>query len=173
MRIIEKPGAGEYIPDVLQYIRLVPEDGLVLEHLLKNFEIAKGLLQSLPEEKLLYRYANGKWTIKEIVQHISDDERIYAYRALRFARNDTTELPGFDQDDFTQYSDANSRNINDLLDELYTVRLGTISLFKGLNDESLLRIGTANENKMSVRAIVYHIAGHEQWHINIIRRHYL
>lgn len=83
-------------PPFIQYIGLLPDDGLALDHLQKNFEATRAFLLSLPEDKLLYRYAAKKWTIKEIVLHIADDERIYTYRTLRFARNDTTELPGFD-----------------------------------------------------------------------------
>src|SRR6186997_363657 len=113
MRRIEKPGEGEYVPYVIQYIGLLPDDGMVLEHLRTNLEATRALLSSLAEERLLHRYADGKWTIKEIVQHVADDERIYAYRALRFARNDATELPGFDQDDFTRYAGANRRTLDD------------------------------------------------------------
>lgn len=173
MRQIEKPGAGEHAPYVIQYLRLLPDDGLVLEHLRRNLETTLAFLGSLPEEKLLYRYAEGKWTIKEIVQHLADDERIYAYRALRFARNDSTELPGFDQDAFTRNARANERSLDDLLAELATVRAATLSLYTGLPDEALTRRGVASGNVMSVRAIAYHIAGHELWHLNVIRERYL
>jgi uncharacterized damage-inducible protein DinB len=173
MKQIEKPGANEYDPDVIKYISLVPDDWLVLEHLQKNFEITRDTLLFLPEDKLIYSYAERKWTIKEIVQHITDSERVYSYRALRFARNDATELPGFDQDEFAAFSNANQRSIKDLLDELASVRQATISLYQGLSNESLLRKGIANQKVMSVRAIIYDIAGHELWHMNIIRRLYL
>ena len=173
MRQIEKPKENEYAPYVIQYIGLLPDDGRILDHLQQNLEETREFLHTLPEDKLLYRYADGKWTITEIVQHISDDERIYAYRALRFARNDTTELPGFDQDEFTQYADANRRTLAELLEELTTVRAATLSLYEGLAEASLTRVGVANGNVMSVRAIAYHIAGHELWHRNIIRDRYL
>src|SRR5438093_12516751 len=117
MRRIEKPKEAEYAPYAIQYIGLLPDDGLVLEHLQKNLEGTRALLRSLPEDKLWYRYEADKWTVREIVLHIADDERIYTYRALRFARNDTTELPGFDQDEYARYSSANQRTLNDLLDE--------------------------------------------------------
>ena len=90
MRRIQKPKEGEYAPYAIRYIGLLPDDGLVLENLQKNFEATRAFLLSLPEDKLLYRYAPNKWTIKEIVLHLTDDERIYVYRALRFARNDAT-----------------------------------------------------------------------------------
>jgi len=173
MRRIEKPNEDEFAPYAIQYIGLLPDDGLVLDHLQQNLETTRAFLRSLPEDKLLYRYAAGKWTVKEIVLHIADDERIYTYRALRFARNDTTELPGFDQDDYTRYSGANQRPLDDLLDELATVRAATLSLYNGLEDDTLTRAGVASGNPMSVRAIAYHIAGHEMRHMNIIRERYV
>ena len=173
MRRIEKPAKDEYAPYAIQYIGLLPDDGLVLDHLRKNIEATRAFLLSLPEDKLLYRYAPSKWTIKEIVLHIADDERIYAYRALRFARNDTTQLPGFDQDEYTRYSGANQRTLKDLLDEMARVRAATLSLYKGLGEEMLKRAGVASGNVMSVRAIAYHIAGHELRHMNIIRERYI
>lgn len=173
MRRIEKPNGNEYAPYVRQYIELLPDDGLVLDHLRTNFETTRAFLLSLPENKLLYQYADGKWTIKEIVQHLTDDERIYAYRALRFARNDRTELPGFDQDEYTRIAGANQRPLEHLLNELATVRTATLSLYDGLDDESLSRVGVASGNVMSVRAIAYHIAGHELRHMNIVTERYL
>src|SRR5215213_1811640 len=98
MKRIEKPEEGEYAPYTIMYIGLLPDDGLVLKHLADNLKATFDLILSLPGEKLTSRYAEGKWTIKEILVHLVDDERIYAYRALRFARNDQTELPGFAQD---------------------------------------------------------------------------
>lgn len=173
MRRIEKPSAGEYAPYAIQYIGLLPDDGLVLGHLKKNLEATRAFLGALPEERLTYRYADGKWTIKEILLHISDDERIYAYRALRFARNDPTELPGFDQDEYARSSGANRRTIDDLLAEFATVREATLALYGGLASDALTRTGVASGNFMSVRAIAYHIAGHELRHLNIIRERYL
>jgi uncharacterized damage-inducible protein DinB len=173
MRRIEKPKEAEYAPYAIQYIGLLPDDGLALDHLQKNFEATRAFLLSLPEDKLLYRYAPDKWTIKEIVSHIADDERIYTYRALRFARNDRTELPGFDQDEYARYSGANQRTLDNLLDEFATVRAATLSFFNGIGDGALTRAGVASGNVMSVRAIAYHIAGHELRHMNIIRERYL
>ncbi|MBA3711370.1 MAG: DinB family protein [Pyrinomonadaceae bacterium] len=173
MRRIEKPKEGEYAPYTIMYIGLLPNDGLILKHLRDNYLITRDFIFSLPEEKLTYRYADGKWTIKEILLHIVDDERIYAYRALRFARNDKTELPGFEQDEHAAYSGANKRSIRSILREFSTVRSSTISLFSGLDDNSFTRVGMANGNVMSVRAAAYHIAGHELRHMNIIKERYL
>ena len=173
MRRIEKPGEGECAPYAIMYIGLLPDDGLILNHLRENHRRTKELILSLPAEKLTYRYAEGKWTVKEILLHLSDDERIYAYRALRFARNDATELPGFEQDDYTAVSEANARSVGSLLRELGTVRRATLSLFGGLGDAALLRSGVANGHVMSVRAAAYHIAGHELHHLKIIKERYL
>lgn len=173
MRLIQKPEDGEFAAYAIQYIGLLPDDGRVLEYLQANVAATRKLVVSLPEERLLFRYAQGKWSIKEIVQHISDDERIYAYRALRFARADATELPGFEQDDYTRSANADERPVDELLSELDSVRASTIALFEGLPDDSLVRSGVASGHRMSVRAIAYHIAGHELRHANIIRERYL
>lgn len=173
MRKIEKPKPGEYPAYAIMYIGLLPDDGLVLNHFQENLNATREFILSLPEQKLLYRYADGKWTIKEVLVHIIDDERIYAYRALRFARNDKTELPGFEQDDYARHSRANERDIKDILDEYAAVRDSTIALFNGLEEEALARGGVANENFVTVRALAYHIAGHELHHINIIKERYL
>jgi uncharacterized damage-inducible protein DinB len=173
MKNIEKPKEGEYPPYAIMYIDLLPDDSLVLKYLKENLKSTKDLILSLPEEKLLYRYAEGKWTIKEVLVHIIDDERIYSYRALRFARNDQTELPGFEQDDYARYSGANARGIKDILKEYAAVRNSTIAFFNGLDEEAFTRAGVANKNLVSVRALAYHIAGHEMHHINIIKERYL
>lgn len=173
MRLIRKPDEGEFAAYAIQYIGLLPDDGRVLEHLRANLAATRALIEQVPEERLQFRYAEGKWSIKEIVQHLSDDERIYAYRALRFARGDATELPGFEQDDYTRVANADDRPIDELLFEFETVRASTITLFSGLPDDSMVRSGVASGHLMSVRAIAYHIAGHELRHANIIRERYL
>jgi uncharacterized damage-inducible protein DinB len=173
MRKIEKPKEGEYPAYAIMYMKLIPNDGLLLKHLHDGFDSIKKLILSLPEEKLLYRYANNKWTIKEVLVHLVDDERIYAYRALCFARNEKTPLPGFEQDDYITSSNANDRSIESILDEYEAVRKATIALYEGLDDDALLRSGIANNNKATVRALGYHIAGHELHHLNIITERYL
>jgi uncharacterized damage-inducible protein DinB len=173
MKVIPKPEPGEYAPYAIIYIGLLPDDGLILKHLEDNLRATTEFLRRLPEEKLIYRYAEGKWTIKEILAHHIDDERIYSYRALRFARNDKTELPRFEQDDYAPESGANQRSLDDLLDEFAAVRESTIALFNSFDERVLTRAGVASGNLMSVRAIAYHIAGHELRHMNIIRERYL
>jgi uncharacterized damage-inducible protein DinB len=173
MKKIEKPKEGEYPPYAVIYIGLLPDDGLVLRHLRENLKATTDFMLSLPEEKLNFRYAEGKWTVKEILAHVADDERIYAYRALRFARNDKTELPGFEQDAYALHSRANGRTVKSLLREFAAVRRATIALFESLDDEALARSGVANGNRVTVRALAYHIAGHELRHVNIIKERYL
>ena len=172
MKLISKPVSGEYPPYASMYIDLLPDDGLVLQHLEENLKKMQYFILSLSENKLDFRYAIDKWTIREMLVHIIDDERIYSYRALRFARNDKTELPGFEQDDYTVYSKANNRTIESILEEYESVRRSTLSLFKNLPEEAFLRSGTANNNPVTVRALIYHIAGHELHHMNIIKRNY-
>jgi uncharacterized damage-inducible protein DinB len=129
----------------------------------------------LPEELLYHRYQEGKWSIKETLVHIIDDERIFAYRTLRFARKEKNKLIGFDQDSYVACSDADSRGLDNIFDEYEAVRNSTIALFNGLPEDSLDRMGhgTGTFNNATVRALVYHIAGHEQHHINLIRERYL
>jgi hypothetical protein len=103
-------------PDYAHIVDLLPDDGLMLKHLANNLNTTRKVVLSIPKDRLLHRYAEGKWTIKEILGYIVDDERIYVYRALRFARNDSTERSGFDQDQYAQYSEANKRAARDLLD---------------------------------------------------------
>jgi uncharacterized damage-inducible protein DinB len=173
MKLIEKPQPGEYPAYAIQYIGLLPNDGLLLQHLWDNLQTTIRLILALSEEQLHYRYAQDKWTIKEILGHIIDDERIYVYRALRFARNDPTEIPGFDPDHYVLYAGSNERSVKDLLQELTVVRQATIAFFSSVEDDAWIRMGIANGNQVSVRALAYHIAGHELRHINIIQERYL
>ena len=169
MRFISRPEPGEYAPYTVEYFQLVPGDD-VLQHMASCLRTTTDLFESMPEEILSIPHESGEWTVKEVLQHITDDERIYAYRVLRFARNDLMELPGFDPDVFASYSRANDRSLSSLLEEYRTVRVSTLSLFEGLPDVALTRIGTANGNPMSVRAGALHIAGHEQHHLDSIKK---
>ncbi len=175
MRSIPKPTTEEYPAYSHIYMDLMADDGRVLEHMWNNFLTIKALVSELTDAQLLYRYAEGKWTIKEILVHLIDDERIYTYRALRFARHDHTDLPGFDQDQYTSNSFANERSLASILKEYEAVRKATLQLYEHLPEEALTRGGTADgaENYRSVRALIYHLAGHELRHLNIIKEKYL
>ena len=122
MRIIHPPAPTEYPAYSSMYIDLVPTDGYILRHFQQNLHEFKSFIYNLPKEKLLYRYAEEKWTIKEIILHLIDDERIYAYRALSYARNDQTPLPGFAEELYAQYSEANKRSLDSLFEEYESVR---------------------------------------------------
>lgn len=178
MRAIKKPLEGEYPAYSHIYLDLLEDDGRILEHLWNNFIEIKRYILSLPEEKLYLRYAEGKWTIKEILVHIIDDERIFAYRALRYARNDDTPLHGFDQESYTKYAEANERSLESIFEEYEWVRKATIALFKYLPENSFLRSGCGVDidgtilNRRTVRGLAYHIAGHELRHFNIIKEKY-
>ncbi|MFA6440583.1 MAG: DinB family protein [Bacteriovoracaceae bacterium] len=173
MKFIPKPEPGEYDPYAIMYIKLLPDDGMILQHLFNNRQMIDKFLMSLTPEQWMYRYAEGKWTIKEILLHMIDDERVYAYRALRIARGDTTPLPGFDQDPYVVTSRANERSVESLLEEYASVRNATLTLLGNLPDDAWTRRGTANDHTVTVRALVYHLAGHELHHINIIKDRYL
>jgi uncharacterized damage-inducible protein DinB len=175
MRIINKPAKGEYPEYAEMYMKLLPDDGRILEHMKGNFQMVRQLIYSLPEDKLTHRYAAGKWSIKEVLVHIIDDERIFAYRALRFARNEQMNLIGFDQDAYAIYSEADKRDLENIFAEYEAVRQSTIALFNGLPEESFGRMGhgTGTFNDATVRALVYHIAGHELHHYNLLREKYL
>lgn len=155
-----------YINQVSNEYTLVEELEISVHRLIK-------FVQNIPMDKFDYRYAEGKWTIKDILQHLIDAERIFTYRALRFARNDKTALPGFDENDYANQTNATKRSIQDLLTELAVVRQATLSLFKSFSNEETLRIGTASNNPMSVRALGYVIIGHQNHHQRIFEERYL
>lgn len=175
MRSIPKPQPGEYPPYAEMYMKLLPDDGLILDHLSDQVARTRTLISSIRPTRLLHRYAPDKWSIKDILVHIVDDERIFAYRALRFARNEQHNLIGFDQEEYVRYAEADKRTVGGILEEYQSVRQATISLFANLPEESLTRQGhgTGTANDATVRALAYHIAGHELHHLNIIRERYL
>jgi uncharacterized damage-inducible protein DinB len=129
-------------------------------------------LAALSEAQALLRYAPGKWTPKQVLLHIADAERIFAYRALRFARADAQELPGFDENEYAASSEADDRPLADLLAEYQAVRAATLAFFSGLNAGQLDRAGRANGSPYTVRALLYLAAGHEAHHLNILRERY-
>jgi hypothetical protein len=130
-------------------------------------------LSNISEDKQEYRYAAGKWTIKELIQHLVDSERVFAYRALRFARNDSAELAGFEQDDYVAVFDANARGFDALLEELELTRKSTILLFKSFGEKELMQLGVASGTTMSVRALGCVVSGHLMHHFNIMNERYL
>lgn len=130
-------------------------------------------VQNIPMDKFDFRYAEGKWTIKDIIQHLIDVERVFSYRALRIARNDATSLPGFDENFYVTNANANTRSIQELLSELALVRQSTLFLFKSFTSAQLGKIGTASDRKVSVRAIGFILIGHQKHHQEVFRERYL
>ncbi|MCB9458562.1 MAG: DinB family protein [Anaerolineaceae bacterium] len=172
MRLIPKPQDGEFAPYTRMYIDLLPDDCRVLEHMQVNLQQIVDLVVGQPDTFLSEPHAPGEWTIKQILVHVVDDERIYAYRVLRVARGDQTNLPGFDQDAFAISSDANNRSLDSILREYRAVRESTIAMFDSFDDVILLRSGISDGKVMSVRAAAYHIAGHELHHLYSIKSNY-
>ena len=167
-----RPDPTEYDPYYWKYIDLVP-DGEIVSILASQIQNTLSLLSNLPEEKAGQSYAPGKWTIKEVVGHIIDTERIFAYRALCISRNDKTPLPGFEQDDYVASTHFNARSLANLIEELSCVRSTSILLFKHLTEAEWLRRGTANGKEISTRALAYNIAGHELHHVEVLKTRYL
>ncbi len=162
----------EYNPYYRTYIEALGEVTLMdtLRKQLKNYP---QFLASIPQEKLTYRYAEGKWTVAEVLVHVLDTERVFQYRALRFARKDVTPLPGFDQDDYVPNSGANLRSIEQLIKEYKAIRESTISLFETFDAAALKRKGVASNSPMSVAAMGFIMCGHQKHHRNILRERYL
>ncbi|WP_445747186.1 DinB family protein [Polaribacter sp.] len=165
---------NEYAPYYKNYIQQIEKNGKsIVENLVISQDDFQQSLQNISIEKQLFAYDTGKWTVKQVVQHIIDTERVFCYRALCFARNDKTALPGFDQDLFVANDNANARNWSDLLEEMRVVRQGTILLYDSFTQDALLRIGSGSGKNMSVRAIGFMCSGHQLHHLNVLKERYL
>lgn len=163
---------AEYAPYYELYLKNVANDTELIKGLEQSMLSTSLFFEKLPEEKLLYAYAEGKWTPLEVLQHITDTERVFTYRALRFSRNDVTALPGFDHNAYVPTSDANSKTLVQLLTEFTTLRAATISLYQGFSSEALTRLGVASNAPISVRAIPFILIGHELHHIRVVKERY-
>ena len=154
------------------YVNAVKDENLAtaLKKSLKQFE---KITCTISSKKADYSYGEGKWTIKELLQHVIDAERVFVYRALTFCRNDKTVLPGFDENTWAENSYATEKDWDDMIEEFVMLRASTISFFTALNEDQLLRAGTANGNHMNVVGLAFVCAGHLQHHINIIKERYL
>lgn len=170
--MIEKPNLADIPAYFLAYIDLVPENNL-FEALEKNLNNTIYLFENIPSEKENFAYAEGKWTVKEVLNHIIDTERIFAYRALRFSRFDETELPGYDENLFTENANVSNRSLQHLIEEFRVIRKSTHYLFEAMTKEMLDFIGTANKNKSSARALGYMIVGHTIHHNHVLKERYL
>ncbi|PHN07311.1 DinB family protein [Flavilitoribacter nigricans] len=172
MPVITRPTESEYAPYFQRYTSKVSETDAfaVLE---QAFTDHLEFLAGIPADRWDFRYAPGKWSLKESIIHMIDTERIFAYRALRIARNDQTPLPGFEQDDYVPFYHAEKRSPASIIAEYKAVRMATLELFRYLDEEDLLRTGTMSGMPISVRALAYLIGGHERHHIILTKEKYL
>ena len=169
---MQRPEKNEYAPHYETYIGKVP-DRDIFDLLSQQIKTVQDVFKNISEEKSLFGYAQGKWTIKQLLGHVNDVERIFAYRALRFSRNDKTALPGFEQDEFINQSNFNNVKLSDLVDEFVKMRESNIAMFKNFSEEMWTRRGTASKNEMSTRAVPYVLFGHAQHHLDILKERYL
>lgn len=166
------PRPDEYAEFFSGYIKLIPHDNII-KLLEDGRDELQSLLKSIPEDKGNYSYEEGKWSIKELLGHMADVERVHAYRALCFSRGETKSLPGFEQDDYVKAADFNKRSLGGLAEELLLIRNANLSLFKSFDEETLMRRGKSNNNDFTVRAMMFIIAGHELHHMKILKERYL
>jgi uncharacterized damage-inducible protein DinB len=172
MKNAGRPQTGEFASDYQRYIDLATEDDVVAALDAQSHETAT-LLGGISEEQASHRYEPGKWSVKQLVGHIVDSERIFAYRALRIARGDTTPLPGFDQEPYVANAGSDDRPISELVEELAAVRRANVMMLRAFPAEAWSRVGRASDNPISVRALVFIILGHERHHLRILRERYL
>ncbi len=167
-----RPEAGEYNEYYARYIALVPE-GDIVETLAREMEATQALLASLPAEREEYRYAPGKWSVREVVGHLVDTERVFAFRALWIARGAGGELAGMDQDAWARASTAHLRPLAELAEEWRALRRANVLMFGSFTPEDGIRRGIASGYEVTVRALAWMIGGHELYHRAMIRSHYL
>lgn len=167
-----RPGGDEHAPFYAGYVAEAPAGDLV-DALAKQPDEWRAALKPVSKEREGYRYAPGKWSIREVVAHINDSERVFSYRLLRFARGDATSLPGFDENVYSKSCEAESRTLADLLDELVAVRTATLALLRPMQDGQMERRGTASGKEITARALAWIIAGHARHHLGVLRERYL
>lgn len=170
-RVVGRPEADEVPAHYVGYIQRVPESDPVMV-CASQIEETAGLLRALSDTDAMYRYGRGKWSIKEVVGHLADTERIMAYRALRIARADTTPLPSFDENAYVPVAKFDGRSLADLVGELRTVRAATLALLRTFDGEAWKRRGTASGKPVSVRALAFIIPGHERHHVEVLKTRY-
>jgi len=168
----KRPQSSDYAPFFANYVLQVP-DGDFLETLEKQRQDLNRLLEPLSEQQADFRYEPGKWSIKEILGHINDAERIFSYRLLRIARGDQTPLPGFEQDDYIKTANSSARKLSSLLEEFNSIRNASITLIRSLDDASFLRRGTSSGKEISALALAFILAGHALHHQKILAERYL
>lgn len=170
--MIKRPGSTDHAPYATNYVNMVPDGADVLQLLSDTQQTTFQLFDQLTEEQAMYAYAEGKWTLKEVLGHMIDTERVFSFRAFVFSREDIS-LPGFDQDTYVDSTDFNSRTIQDLANEFKAVREATLYLYRTFSEEQLSRSGVASGHLVKVAALVYMTAGHELYHLKAVSEKYL
>jgi hypothetical protein len=169
---ISKPSPSDLSEYYQSYLSYVPEDD-ILKALKEQKTVIENLVASIPAAKETFRYAEGKWMLKEIVGHLCDTERILTYRALRIARNDKTPMSGFDENSYVPNSNYKNRTLKNISEELLAIRTATILLFENMSEEMFDRRGVANETEVTVRGILFFIVAHARHHMTVIKERYL
>jgi hypothetical protein len=167
-----RPAKGDYSEYYQQYIDLIKGDN-ILAILEENNKYAQNILNSFPQNRGDYKYAEGKWTVKEVVGHLMDVERIFCYRALSIARGEKKSLPGFDQDEYVRSGNFNNRQLFDLTYEYRLIRESSILLFRSFDQSVLQNRGISNGNEVTVLALMFMTAGHEKHHLNVLKEKYM
>lgn len=169
---MNRPLESEYAPYYENYISLVPENEIlpVMRSQMDELDVLLGRVDAAQET---FRYAEGKWSIREIVGHLIDGERVFGYRVFCIARGEQQNLPGFDQNDYMATAPYDGIDLEDLLSELRLIRLGNVAMLRTLDEESWSRVGTANDSQVTVRALAFVMAGHVRHHMNVLRERYL
>jgi hypothetical protein len=169
--VIQRPASSEYATSYSGYVNAVP-DGDLLALLDEQGKETLMMLRAISEEKSRYRYAPGKWSIREVIGHVNDAERVFTYRALSFARGERAPLPSFDENAWGDATNADDRTLEDHAREMGAIRAATLALFRGFSPEHFTRSGTASGHTITVRALAYVVAGHERHHVRILRERY-
>jgi uncharacterized damage-inducible protein DinB len=171
--MIANPQTDEYAPFYANYVSKAIAQGDILQTLERLKDSTWKFLTALGEEKANFTYAEGKWTMKQLLSHMIDAERVFAYRVLCFSRGDQNAMPGFDENDYVEQADLSGSTLRELANEFKTLREANLYLFKSLNEAQLLNLGTASGKQVSVRALLFITAGHELHHLDIMRERYL
>ena len=166
-----RPLPTEYAPAHQAYVDLVPEEDILPAIQAQSTQTQK-LLATLDETRGLYRYAEGKWSVKEVLGHLADAERVIGYRALAIARGETQPLPSFDEEEYVRTASFDTWKLGDLSEYYALVRRATIVFFRNLPEEAWMRTGTANDFAVTVRGLAWVIVGHERHHLNVLREKY-